>query len=87
MKADRTKKDNEPKKNWVTHPTRKILSIFVTIWFLGNGLLILVITDLFTEPFFNTRYMVIYGMMIMSTWTTFMVFLNYSKTKGTSEKT
>jgi hypothetical protein len=85
MKTDTFDKQTEAKRNWVTHPTGRNLLIIVTIWFVGNGLLILSTTDLFTESFFNKKYIMIYAMMIMSTWTTFKVIRNYSKTRETIE--
>ena len=86
MKTDTFDKQNEQKRNWVTHPTKRNLFIIVTIWFLGNGLLILSTTDLFTESFLNKKYVLIYAMMIMSTWTTIKMIRNYSKTRGTTEQ-
>ncbi|WP_228451020.1 hypothetical protein, partial [Marnyiella aurantia] len=87
MKTDTIDKQNEQKRNWVTHPTKRNLLIIVTMWFVGNSLLILSTTDLFTESFFNKKYIIIYAMMIMSTWTTFKVIRNYSKTRETIEQT
>ena len=86
MKTDTIDKQNEQQRNWVTHPTKRNLLIIVTIWCVGNGLLILSTTDLFTESFINKKYVMIYAMMIMSTWTTFKVLRNYSKTRGTIEQ-
>jgi hypothetical protein len=86
MKTDTIDKQNEQQRNWVTHPTKRNLLIIVTIWCVGNGLLILSTTDLFTERFINKKYVMIYAMMIMSTWTTFKVLRNYSKTRGTIEQ-
>ncbi len=86
MKTDTIDKQTEGKKNWVTHPTRGNLLTIVTIWLVGNGLLILSTTDLLTESFFNTKYVMIYAMMIMSTWTTFKMFRNYYKTRATTEQ-
>jgi hypothetical protein len=83
MKTDTVDKQNDQKRNWVTHPTKRNLLIIVTIWFVGNGLLILSTTDLFTESFFNKKYVMTYAMMIMSTWTNFKVIRNYSKTRET----
>jgi SAM-dependent methyltransferase len=52
------------KRNWVTHPTKTNLLIIVTIWFVGNGLLLLATTDLFTESFFSKKYLIIYGQVV-----------------------
>lgn len=79
-------KQNEQKRNWVTHPTSRNIVIIVTIWFVGNGLLVLSTTDLFTESFFNKKYLLTYAMMIIATLTTFKVILNYFRNRGTSEQ-
>lgn len=81
MKADATDKQNE---HWVTHPTKKNLLIIVTVWFVGISLQILAVTDLFTESFFNKRYIFTYALMVMSTWITFKVVSNYLRAKGTA---
>ena len=75
----------EQKRNWVTHPTKRNLLIMVTIWLVGNGLLILSLTDLFTESFLNRRNIVIYIMMIISTRSTFSLVLNYFRTRATND--
>ena len=36
-------------KNWVTHPSKKTLTIVSLVWFLGLVLLVLGTTDLFKE--------------------------------------
>jgi hypothetical protein len=86
MKAETIDKQTEQRRNWVTHPTRRNILIIGTAWFVGNGLLVLSTTDLFTESFISKRYIMIYVMMIMSTWTTFQVTLNYFKTRRKDDK-
>lgn len=74
------------KRNWVTHPTKRNLLIIVTVWIIGNGLLILSTTNFFMESFLNKKYILIYAIMIMSTLTTFKVILNYSRKRITNDK-
>ncbi len=86
MKTEIIDKQTEQKRNWVTHPTKRNILIIATVWVIGNGLLILSTTDLFTESFLSKKYILIYGLMIMSTWTTFKVTLNYFKRNGTVDQ-
>ena len=77
MKTENVDKQTEQKRNWVTHPTKRNLLIIFTVYVVGNGLLIISTTDLFTESFLNKKYLMIYAMMIMSSWTVLKVLLNY----------
>lgn len=86
MKTDDIDKQNEQKKNWLTHPTKQNLLIIMAVWFVGNTLLILSATNFFTNSFFDTEYVMSYFMIILTTWTTFKIILNYFKTKGTDTK-
>ena len=70
-------------KNWVTHPTNKNLIISAIILVASNGLLVLSTTDLFTESFFNIKYILIYPMMVMSTVQLFKILSNYFRVKWT----
>jgi len=85
MKTETVDKQMEQKRNWVTHPTKRNLLIILTVWTIGISLLIISTTNLFTESFFNKKYILIYAMMIMSTWTTSKVTLNYFKTRRTDD--
>ena len=86
MKTETIDKQTVQKRNWITHPTKRNLLIIVTVWVVGNGLLIISTTDLFTESFLDKKYILIYAMMIMSSWTTFKVISNYFKTRVTDDK-
>jgi hypothetical protein len=79
-------KQTELKRNWVTHPTKRNLLIIVIAWLVGNGLLILASTDLFTESLRNQKYILIYAMMVVSTAITLKVVSNFFRTRGTNEK-
>jgi len=86
MKTDTIDKQIEQKRNWVTHPTRRYLVISLTVWFVGIVFLVITMTDFFTQSFFNKKHFVFYAMIIMSTWTTIKVTLNYIKTKEHDDK-
>lgn len=64
-------------KNWVTHPTTLTLWIIGIVWLIGNGLLVAAVTDFFAAGFLNKKYLLIYMMMLISTWSTVHIFLNY----------
>lgn len=86
MKTETIGKKCEQKGSWITHPTKKILLIFLATWFVGTGLLVLAATDLFRESFLNRKYIMIYVLITMSTRTTFKLLLNYFKSKSTIEQ-
>ena len=69
------------KTNWTNNPTKKQLILITTAWILGNMLLILSITDLFTESFFQRNYIMMYLLMIGSTLATFNLYRNFLKHK------
>lgn len=81
MDTETIDKQEALKKDWRTHPTSRTILILVTVWLVSNSLIILSATDLFTESFFNKRYVMMYLLMIFSTWTTLKVVLNYFKTR------
>ena len=41
------------KDTWINHPTKKQLLLVIITWFIGSSLLVLSVTDLFTESFFQ----------------------------------
>jgi hypothetical protein len=66
-------------KPFHTHPSKKVLILFTTLWLIGTSLLVLVITDLFTEPLFRSGQSWSYGMIATSTLVVFKLYLNYFK--------
>ena len=70
------------KRNFIKNPTRKNLILFILLWFVGIFLLTLSTTDLFTESFFQKKYIMIYFLMIGSTITTGKLYYNYWKNKN-----
>lgn len=51
MKAKTTDQQIEGMTNWIMRPTKISLIIILTLWLIGNGLLILVGTDFFQRVF------------------------------------
>ena len=72
----------DKKESFLTNPTKKHLLLFGLLWLIGNGLLTLSITDLFTESFFQKNYMMMYFFMIGSTIAIGKLYINYWKNKN-----
>ena len=70
------------KKSFITNPSKKNLILFTSLWLFGLILLALSTTDLFTESFFQKRYVMIYFLMIGSTVATGKLYINYWKNKN-----
>jgi len=70
------------KKNWMNNPSKKNVILFTGASFLGIALLILSTTNLFTESFFQKKYLLIYFLMIGSTVATIKLNINYWKNKN-----
>lgn len=64
-------------ETFFTNAKKKHLVIFGLLWLVGNGLLVLSITDLFTERFFKSKATMIYVLMIISTVVTSKLYFNY----------
>ena len=64
-------------ETFITNPQKKHLVIFGLLWLIGNGLMVLSITDLFTERFFKSKATMIYVLMIISTVVTTKLYFNY----------
>lgn len=79
MSTEILPKSSDQKRNFVTHPTKTNVLVFIGLWTIGNGLLTLVVTDLFTEGFFHKKYFITYLMMLLSTLSTYKVISNYFK--------
>jgi hypothetical protein len=83
MQKNRTKKRKMKDKNesFLTNPTKKHSILFGLLWFISIILLTLSITDLFTESFFQKKYVMMYFLMIGSTVATGKLYFNYWKNK------
>jgi hypothetical protein len=81
MKTKMFEEQAEQKRNWVTHPTTRNFAIIVSIWIVGIVLLVASMTDLFRNSFFDKKHILVYGMMVLSTWTVIKASVNYFKTK------
>ncbi len=64
-------------KNWFTHPTKKTLILCTLIWFIGNLLLIIGATNLFSENISTP----VKGLITSSSILVFGLFISYSKNR------
>ena len=71
----------DKKESFLKNPTKKHLIIFGLLWFISIILLTLSITDLFTESFFQKKYVMMYFLIIGSSITTGRLYFNYWKNK------
>jgi len=72
---------NTTKDNFYRNPSKNTLLLFTFLWLLGNALLLLSITNLFTESFFHYANVMIYVLMVGSTITIIKLYTNYRKNK------
>ncbi len=64
-------------KNWFFYPSKLIVVLFVVFCLVSNALLIIGMTDLFTEPFFQLKHLTSYLLIGGSTFMTGWLVLNY----------
>ena len=76
------KKMKDSKRNFIKNPSKKNLVTFTILWLLGIVLLTLSITNLFTESFFQGKYVMIYLLMIGSTIATIKLYRNYWRNRN-----
>ena len=67
------------KKHWVSHPSKKVIILFAIAWFVGNGLLILSLTDLFRAKFQPSP--ALSAIMMGSTVALVKLYANYAKNR------
>lgn len=71
--------ENAP--DWIKNPTKEHLFWVSLVWVLSVGLVLLAITDFFTETIFQKRALVLLILMIGSGVTVFRVYKNFYKKK------
>jgi len=65
--------------NWYQNPTKKTLIIFGLLWLISNTLLVLVLTDLFTESPLKANNIMMILLMIGSTSPVSGLYIRYYK--------
>lgn len=71
--------ENAP--DWIKNPTKEHLFWISLVWVLSVGLVVLAITDFFTETIFQKRALVLLILMIGSGVAVFRVYKNFYKKK------
>lgn len=67
--------------NWAFNPNKKQMITVVCVYCIAMLLNLLTMTNLFTESPFNSKYVIIYFIILLATITTFTVVTNYFKFK------
>jgi hypothetical protein len=67
------------KNNIFKNPSLKNVMMLSLLWFISNMLLVLSITDLFSDSFLQKRYLIVYFVMIASTTSIIRIYHNYFK--------
>lgn len=67
------------KQNWTNNPTRKHVVLFLIAWFATLILIILVLTNLFTEPFSFNKNPALCFLFIIGTIGLIRLVINYFK--------
>jgi hypothetical protein len=66
--------------NWIKNPTKKQMTLVVILGLAGFILLLLSMTNFFSETIFQGKYLVLYFLLIGSGLTVYKVCRNYYKT-------
>lgn len=73
---------NQP-EFWYSNPSLKVVVIFVSIWLIGNMLILLAMTDFFKSGFQPDKHLSSGLLMITSTIATLKLIRNYFRTRTT----
>ncbi len=71
----------EPRKttNWVQNPTRKIVTLYIIFTSIGSLLILLSITDFFTENPFQKRNITMFMLLMSAIWGCVNIIRNYTR--------
>lgn len=70
------------KNNWLKNPSPKQMILYTLLYITAILLLVLSMTNLFTESIFQGEYLLLYFLILGSTITTFKMHLNYWNLKN-----
>ena len=76
-------KEQQP-NNLILNPSKKQLNFCTIIWFTGVSLLMLVMTDLFTENPFRSKYLMLYLLIAGSTLAVCLQYINFFRNRNHS---
>ena len=69
------------KKNILQNPTKTNLIVFTLLWMVSVVLIILSVTDLFTQTVFQKRYIPVFIIVLASSRVIAKLYFNYFKNK------
>ena len=66
------------KANWVRNPTKKIVTLYIILTFIASLLIILAITDFFSENPFQMKNVLMFLLLIYPIWNCLKLVRNYA---------
>ena len=66
------------KANWVQNPTKKNLTLYIVLTFIGSLLILLAITDFFSENPFKMKNALMFMLLIYPIWNCLKLMRNYA---------
>jgi len=69
------------KANWVQNPTKKMVTLYIVLTFIGSLLILLAITDFFSENPFQMKNALMFMLLIYPIWNCLKLTRNYTNNK------
>ena len=66
------------KANWVQNPTKKIVTLYIALTSIGSLLILLAITDFFSENPFKLKNALMFMLLIYPIWNCLKLMRNYA---------
>ena len=66
------------KANWVQNPTKKIVTLYIVLTSIGSLLILLAITDFFSENHFKMKNALMFMLLIYPIWNCLKLMRNYA---------
>ena len=66
------------KANWVQNPTKKIVTLYIVLTSIGSLLILLAITDFFSENPFKMKNVLMFMLLIYPLWNCLKLMRNYN---------
>ena len=66
------------KANWVQNPTKKIVTLYIVLTSIGSLLILLAITDFFSENPFKMKNALMFMLLIYPIWNCLKLMRNYA---------
>ena len=76
--------EQNKKVNWVQNPTKKIVTLYIIFTSIGSLLMLLSITDFFTETPFQKRNITMFMLLMSAIWVCINIVGNYNRNKKTT---